>query len=369
VTRASSERVVRALASFDGGGPVVTTCYLDVDGRRVPRAQDIEHHFDGLVRRAGAVVAHPTVAADLERIGAHLRNGIDRQRVRGLAVFACAPALWEVVELPVTVRDQLVVDRRPHLTQLETVLSAHESLAVLLVDRQRARLLVFELGALIERSEIFDGLPRHDDDGGEWDRDHVRDHADAVARRHLRHAADATFAMWQDTPFDHLVVGGPEEILGDLERELHSYLRRRIAARIAIAVTAPDDAIVAAVRDVEVRLERARDAALVGALRDALGTAGNAVVGLDATLAALVEHRVDTLLVSEGFESPGWRCAACRWVGTRGRPCPLCAQPMEEVDAVEEAVDEALRVGARVRMCRGNADLDVLGRIGALLRF
>jgi peptide chain release factor subunit 1 len=38
-------------------------------------------------------------------------------------------------------------------------------------------------------------------------------------------------------------------------------------------------------------------------------------------------------------------------------------------DVVEEAVEEALAQSCRVTVCAGNADLDVLGRIGALLRY
>jgi hypothetical protein len=43
---------------------------------------------------------------------------------------------------------------------------------------------------------------------------------------------------------------------------------------------------------------------------------------------------------------------------------------MDQVDdVVEEAVEEALNQSCRLAICRGDADLDVLGRIGALLRF
>jgi hypothetical protein len=38
-------------------------------------------------------------------------------------------------------------------------------------------------------------------------------------------------------------------------------------------------------------------------------------------------------------------------------------------DVVEEAVEAALAQSCRVEICVGNADLDVLGRIGALLRY
>ena len=38
-------------------------------------------------------------------------------------------------------------------------------------------------------------------------------------------------------------------------------------------------------------------------------------------------------------------------------------------DVVEEAVEDALGQSCDVELCEGNADLDVLGRIGALLRY
>jgi hypothetical protein len=43
---------------------------------------------------------------------------------------------------------------------------------------------------------------------------------------------------------------------------------------------------------------------------------------------------------------------------------------MEETDdVVEDAIQEALTQACRVQVCEDNADLDVLGRIGALLRY
>jgi hypothetical protein len=53
-----------------------------------------------------------------------------------------------------------------------------------------------------------------------------------------------------------------------------------------------------------------------------------------------------------------------------GRSCPACSEEMELVaDIVEDAVDEAFAHGARVEVCQANADLDVMGRIAALLRY
>ncbi len=105
-------------------------------------------------------------------------------------------------------------------------------------------------------------------------------------------------------------------------------------------------------------------------LRDAVATDRRGVGGLAAVLTALSDHRVERILVSEGYREAGWRCGPCGALALVGRTCARCGEAMEAVDdVVEEAVDEALSQSCRVEICVGNADLDVLGRIGALLRY
>jgi peptide chain release factor subunit 1 len=372
------EGLIRELAGFTGSKAPVVSLYLDVDGRRFVRTQDLEPHVDALVRRAreqaqsAGLTRHAmsSVEADLARIGEYVRFGLDRSGTRGLVVFACtAHGLWRVVELGVPVRNRMVVNHSPYVRELESVLVHSERLAVLLADRQRARLLLVRQGQVVDRTEHTDLLPRHDDDKGELTRDQVAGHAAAAAHRHLRRAAEIAFGAFRDPGFDHLALGGPEEVVAALERELHPYLRERIVARLSLPVAVGEDEIRKAAAEIEAGVERAREARLVARLRGALGAGSGAVAGLQATLDALVARRVATLLVSDGYEAPGWRCPSCAYIGARGRACPVCATNMELVDdVVETAVEEALAQACQVVPCR-DADLDVLGRIGALLRY
>jgi peptide subunit release factor 1 (eRF1) len=369
---------IRKLASFTGTAAPVTSLYLDVDGRRFLRARDIEPHLDALVREARArassnglpKAAVASVEADLARMAEHVRRSLRRSHVRGLAVFSCtAHGLWRVVELGVPVRNRLVINHTPYVRELEAVVARHERLAVLLADRQRARLFLLQLGELVDQTELLDRLPRHDDDKGDLTRDQVAGQVAAATQRHLRRAAQVTFELFRDQGFDHLVLGAPEEVGHALERELHPYLRERIAARLSVDVGAPEEEICQRALEVETELERVREAVLVQRLRDALGSGHGGAAGLELVLRALVERRVDTLLVSEGFEAPGWRCRSCGFVGVRGPACPVCTATMDRVDdGVEEAVEEALIQSCRLCVC-DSADLDVLGRIGALLRY
>jgi peptide subunit release factor 1 (eRF1) len=309
-------------------------------------------------------------AKDLERIAAHVRRGLDRSRVRGLALFSCeASGLWKALELPIPVSDQLVVNRRPQVSQLERLSEEDERFAVLLADRQRARVLVIEMGQVVHSGALFDELPRHEDDQGEWDKDHVHDHQVVAAQHHLRRAGHLAFSVFKRQSFDRLVLSGPEEVLAELERELHSYLRDRIVARLSTPTTAGDDEVRQAVWRVQEQIEREREASLVASLRDRLAL-GTAVAGLGPVLTALLERRVEVLLVSAGFRKPGWRCPGCEALAERGRACPVCSAQMDFVDdVVEEAVEDALLGSGRIVTCVESADLDVAGRIAAFLRY
>ena len=368
---AITEDDVRQLAGYKGEDAPVTSCYLDVDGRNRVRQQDVERALDMLLRRVREDDQIPSVVADLQRIGEFVRSGFDRKGVRGLAIFSCsAHDLWRVYALPVPVRDQLVVNHTPAVRQLEVVVDEYERFGVLLADKQRARMFVFELGELVECQEEFDQLPRHDDDGGTWSKDHVQGHAAELAHQHLRHAARVAFDVWQENAFQRLIVGAPDEIASELEGELHPYLRERLCARVSVPISASLDEVREAALQVEAQVERANEDEVVGRLREAVGSGRRGVAGLKATLEALVERRVETLLVSHGFTAPGWRCPGCNYVATVGRQCPVCETEMVQIDdVVEEAVEEALAQSCSVEICVGNADLDVLGRIGALLRF
>jgi peptide subunit release factor 1 (eRF1) len=369
---AVTEDVIRKLAGFRGEQAPVTSCYLDIDGRRWLRHQDVERELDHLLREARRRTdGDASVTADLRRIEDYVKAGIDRSRTRGLAMFACtAHGLWEVIPLPVPIRSRVVINHLPAVAQLEAVLREYERIGVLLVDKQRARLFVFELGELTEHTELLDELPRQFDDRGERERGDVAHHVDALLGQHVRHAAATAWRAYQDHGFEHLALGGPAEITSAVANALHPYLRDRLAGRVDVTINAGIDDIRAAAGAVETTVERRREADVVSRLRQAVATGQRGASGLASVLAAVNDRRVERLLVSQGYEERGWRCSSCAHLTVVGRRCPVCDHEMDRVDdVVEEAVEEALSQSCRVEICVGNADLDVLGRIGALLRY
>ena len=373
VDSSALESTVKRLAGFLGEQAPVTTVYLDVDGRRHTRHLDVERHLETVMRHARPAVngsmANPSVEADFRRITDWVRSGFDRSRTRGLLFVSCtAHDLFEVVELPFTVRDRVVVNQAPAIGQLESVLQDHEPIGVLLADRQRARMLVFELGEIVDRSELFDEVVHGD--VGHHDRGDLAHAVQAATHAHLRNAADVAWHQFQQRPFTHLTIGAPDAIAGELTALLHPYLQERLVGRLAVMVGANLSEIRAAALEVEHLVDRRREAALVERLRKEAQSGRRGVSGLAETLRAINERRVERLLVSDGYTSEGWRCADTGALAAVGPASPTTGRRMERVDdVVEDAIDAAMNQGCRVDICVGNPDLDVLGRIGALLRY
>ncbi len=368
------ETQIRRLAAFRGERSPVTSCYLDVDGKHHLRRHDYQAELARLVRRArrrlnGELTS--SVENDLDRITSYVRSGVDRHRVRGLALFVCsAHDFFEVVELAVPVRSQLVVNTVPAVRQLEELVQGHERFGVLLVDRQRTRMLVFELGELVDHSSADEELPRHYDSRGHSERGGVDHHIEALVSQHARHAADLAFEIYQKVGFAHLSLGGTPEVVSAVTDSLHPYLSERLAPHISVGAGASSEEVARSAAQVEAEVERGREQRLVAEVREGVGRGRGAVAGVEAVMGVLAERRLEHLAVSQGYSEPGWHCRGCNHLALVGRSCPRCSQDMDHVDdVVEEVVEEALEQGCAVRVCVENADLDCIGSIGGLLRY
>ena len=73
-----TEAAIRELAGIRGDVAPITSCYLDVDGRRLTRHQDVEHELEGVLRERPQPRQRPPVGA--RRPPAH--RGVRAGRLR-----------------------------------------------------------------------------------------------------------------------------------------------------------------------------------------------------------------------------------------------------------------------------------------------
>ncbi len=366
-----SSQLIKDLANFDTKGSTVVSLYLNVDGKQYIRSQDYQREFDSMLKRAKSQIEqNPLAKKDIERIYSFVQSPMDRSKVRGIALFSSLDAnLWKVVELPVPVQNFFIINTVPQLRQLESICEASEKIAILNIDRQRGRVIVFELGEVIESQEVFDELPRHEDDKGDWERDHLQDHKAVLAHKHIRKSAQLAFDLFKKYDYEHLVISGSDDVVAELEKELHSYLKDRIVLRANIGISSPSEEYRRLVEKAEEKIMRTSHMKLIEKIRDKAAV-GTGIVTLKDTLGALSEKRIETLMVSNSFEKPGWRCPNCTNLAEKGPICSVCGSDMQKVeDLIEEVIQEALHQSCKIVTASESADLDCLGGIAALLRY
>ena len=374
--------VIRSISAWAGGG-LITSFYLDVDGRRSPRWPDVELRAGHLVRlarqRAHALgqlgagstasrAATETVEADIAEIERWLGRDLDRSKVRGVALFSCtAKGLFESLLLPVPVRDQVVVDLEPDVAQLCLLTSATWRAIALGVDRERWRMVrLADDGGEEEVDVLDDRLPHGIDVDIELAG--FGHHDEELAREHYRRVARALEEELRRRPEARVVLCGPEESLRELEAHLPEHVRAQVEGRTHLELDAGPTELARCAREVLEAADADRRSARIAELRGRVATGDRAVAGIDPCLALLGAGQAESLLVERTFEMPGGRCENCGLlVTTAVRPCSRCGGHVRPVENVVDAAvgDAYLHDVALVAL--PDDELGDLGHIGAFV--
>jgi peptide chain release factor subunit 1 len=333
---------------------------IDEAGRKVKAedglSHDERHALEEDVKRVRDYLRGPSFSAD----GAH-----------GLAVFCAGPAdLFETVKLPRPVDPGVTVDDSPWVEPLAGLLS-DDRWGVLLVNRRSARLFDGTRDSLKEVEGFQDDIRGQAAAGGEsqarYERSVAEEHED-----HLRKAAAEAFKQFRRAPFDHFLVATPAELRGMVETHLHASLRERMRGFIEADVehSSADDVVTAASERIQAA-ERELEREKLDRLIEGASTGGRGVAGLDETLGALNERRVETLLIAEGFSAPGSISSGSGLLHSQesGTSPVDGGELIRREDIVESAIESALAQAADVLVVRYHDDLGDHGSIGATLRF
>ena len=331
---------------------------LDAASRLLRERHDLPHE------------AREALKEDLNRVEDALLNGLDAKGAHALAVYASKPAgLFEMFKIAEPVQHEPVVADTAYLEPIARLATA-ERWCVLLANRRVARLFCGNAHALEELALIEDDVHGQHKQGG-WSQANYERSVAKDVQDHLRHTAEVIFERLRGDLPAGLLVGGPEELLGDLKDKLHPYLRERLVGRVTVDVeNANAEDVRAAAAEQIAAAARRRDDEALARLAEEFSRGGRAAGGLPGVLEALTEQRVETLLVDQGFSAPGVVCPRCGWLGAEGSACPADGTAtLSSEDVVEEAVERALTTSASVRMLRDRPELASHGHIAALLRF
>jgi peptide subunit release factor 1 (eRF1) len=307
------------------------------------------------------------------QIEAHLSSDVAATHA-GLAVFGAAPpSYFRSVPLPAAPREEVVWDKHAHIAPLQAALDDFERFAVVLFDKERARLFTIYLGEIETELAVDDYVPGKQATGGWYglaQARYARHHEDHV-RRHVKHTIGTLMVLLRGRPFDRLFLAGPDEALSFLMRELPRPLRARFAGTIRLELFASSADVLHAALEAASVAERKTEAATVKELVEE-GGRRFVVLGPAPTLEAITTGRVHKLLVANTYQGPGSECERCGQMTVEDATCPKCGQATTAVlDLRERAVERALDQGALVETVSGDAAEELMahGGMGAWVRY
>ena len=290
---------------------------------------------------------------------------------RGRIVFASAPAtLLQVYRIGVEPDRAMVLDTSPFLLPLAKLRDDYLDYGLLLLDSREARFFCV-------RSDVPEAVGRLSSDlmnkhkKGGWSQMRFNRLRKGAIKSFLSQVAEDLLESCTGQDTRGLVVAGPGQAKNQLLEILPAEMGKRVLGVVDISIDATKRELLEIGNEIALADERERSEERAEELRSEIRRGGLAVMGVEATKAALAAGRVSVLILLKEASVPGWICERCEALEAKKRPpeCPICGGPTSNVDVVNELYELAERTGAEVEFVEEDPCLASSEGVGALLRY
>jgi peptide subunit release factor 1 (eRF1) len=298
-------------------------------------------------------------------------------RKAGVAIFTCASQdFFRAYQVAVPFNNRIRRGKKPYVKPLLHLMKYYANYGVILIDRVGARFFEFHLGELqrtggtmgedIRKLKHGRGSSATGMRGGVGGARQEDEHAS----RNMREAAEEAARFFAGHGIRRLFIGGTTENVAQFREMLPKQLQSTLAGTFPMDMDASESEVRERSLELLHKLNAEREQRLVEQMMTLAARGGTAVTGLDPTLRMISDGRVETLVVSDGFRSPGFRDPASGYLSATADSDMFADGESEPVsDVVEAAVTRTMEQGGHVEVITGNNQLEAAGRIGALLRY
>src|SRR5262245_28915540 len=361
-------------------GSAVLSVYLDVDQSK---GSNLNRRFHSVLEdmlrsiKTGLQDAQlKDFAADAARAQEHVL-GLEPGS-KGIILFAdTSEELFWSRKVPVPIRNNARWSDTPYVTPLLALIDEYERYGGGLVDKERGRLFTVYMGEIAELADFLAARPVRRIQAPGMDHlvsEHrLQNKADLHAHLHLKHVAESIDRLVDRYAFDRILIGGPVEATGELQRLLSKRVRRRLVDRISLPIAANAGRVLEEALRTGERLERQMEEQIVNDLITGDDKHHPFTLGLEHTVHALCEGRIWRMVYAQGFTARGGQCGNCRMLfAISGGTCEYCGAAIKPTeDLLERMLERALGQDSLLEQVSGSAAarLRQAGGIGAILRF
>jgi len=167
---------------------------------------------------------------------------------------------------------------------------------------------------------------------------------------------------------EQIVLAGPGPTKIQFRDMLPKHLQQRIIDIIDVDVDDEKNLLKESIHLISEQ-EKTVSREAVEHLKEEILKDGLAVYGFDDTLQAVKNGQVELLIVEKDYKLKGCICEHCQIVKAGPiKNCPVCGEPVSEVDVIEEIIKFAERTDAEIEFT-DDKEISNLGHIGGILRY
>lgn len=365
----TSENLQELLDFTAGEDSRVVSVYLDTDPTH--RTLDkIKLQLKALLKDVGDDLAADV--AEIERYFDYTFPWTDP----GAAVFSCAAEdFFRAYPTSISFRNRLRVGHKPHVKPLVHLLDHYAHYGVIVVDRVGAKMFEYHLGNLqssdgyigedVRKQKHGTGSSVQGMRGGQGEFTE-----EMQVLRNMREAAAYAGQFFNGRDIRRLFIAGTAANVAQFKDELPRKLQSCYAGSFPMDMDTGETEVRERSLALLAEINQKREDQLVEKMVSLAAQGSTAVVGLAPTLRMISDGRVETLIISDGYRTPGYIHEETGYI-TAGTDDEMFADGnfRETVDVVENAVTRTLEYSGHVEFINENQRLEEAGRIGAILRY
>lgn len=364
------------ITKLKGNTHYYVSCYLSVDpalNAKGDYAIHIKNMLKEVIEKQEKDV-RKKIKRDMEKIEAYISSN-RRNFKKGLAILSSAEAdYWKEFHLSVNLKNEIIVDKAPYIKPLINILDKHKKYAVMLIDKESARLFTVHLGEIAEYSEIFtENVPGKHKKGG-WfslSQKSFERHTAYHVNLHIKDAVRHLEELLSSGDISRFLLGGSEEAITRTKGFLSKSSAEKIIGQFNISISSAIQEVLSKLEPLLESYEHTEKDEMVDELLTRTMKKENAVLGLDNVLLSLQEGKIMKLFLTRDYRASGYTCGQCGFLTSQViNTCPYCKVKADKVDyIVDLTVQRSLDAGADIEVISGSEKLERAGFIGALLRY
>ena len=268
---------------------------------------------------------------------------------------------------------ELSVDSIPHLYQLVLMKDTYYRYVVLISEESHARIVEVTVGRITK--EVWSDKPMLNQKSGRgWTKQHYQNWKRDRSNKFLKEKIKILEKIFLEGRHGYLILAGNKQNCSRIKQNLPKHLAEKlIDETLSIGGCNSTKEIITASLSVFANHEQEESVNKAGMLKEEISMGGLAVTGTASTLQALQNGQVDTLVLSDSYQSPpGWKCCECGFIElhTKSESCPMCGSKVKiSINMKEEILRLAEQMSVDIEIVRNSDELLEVDGIGCLLRY